>query len=58
MKKKKGWLSLLLAAVFLVSGCAQGNNESAPLVLELEMKVPLPLRIAVVKTAAPWLLPN
>jgi putative aldouronate transport system substrate-binding protein len=30
MKKKKGWLSLLLAAVFLVSGCAQGNNESAP----------------------------
>ncbi|KHL93462.1 hypothetical protein QW71_23335 [Paenibacillus sp. IHB B 3415] len=29
MTKKKGWLSLLLATVFLVSGCSQGNNESA-----------------------------
>lgn len=29
MKKKKGWLSLLLSAVFLLSACSQGNNESA-----------------------------
>ncbi|MFP4978424.1 DUF3502 domain-containing protein [Paenibacillus sp. CN-4] len=29
MKKQTKWVSLLLAAVFLLSACSQGNNESA-----------------------------